>query len=219
MDRLAAGCGASDPVFSPCRPSVVRAGSLWNLAYALHLASPWIALSSSAKTCTIKLTSTSLFAASKSTMISPQETRPLTIRDPATRRRGGLAPSVVWLLHILRDRSSGSGNRGNLEEDACSVIAALRAHRRMGRADCGLRHLGAARRFMDDPALLLSGGPLRRSRLARTWHRPRADRGPASALPRARLVAALLAYARTRTARRGGSTIRSRRPTISSATA
>jgi GNAT superfamily N-acetyltransferase len=40
-------------------------------------------LSSSAKTCTIDSTSTSLFAAPKSTMISPQETHPLVIRDPA----------------------------------------------------------------------------------------------------------------------------------------
>ena len=64
---------------APRRPSVVRAGSLWNLAYALHLASPWIALSSSAKTCTIRLTSTSPFAAPKSTMISPQETQELAL--------------------------------------------------------------------------------------------------------------------------------------------
>jgi GNAT superfamily N-acetyltransferase len=39
-------------------------------------------LSSCAKTCTIKVISISLFAVSASTMISSQETRPLTIRDP-----------------------------------------------------------------------------------------------------------------------------------------
>ena len=44
---------------------------------------PRTALSSSAKTCTIDPTSTSLFLPHpKSTMISPQETRPPVIRDP-----------------------------------------------------------------------------------------------------------------------------------------
>ena len=118
------------------------------------------------------------FAASESTMISLQETRPPVLRDPRP------ADEADW-------RRLWSGYCKFYETEVPEAVTAATWERM-------LRHLGAARRFMDDPAHLLSGGPLRRHRLARTWHRPRADRGPASTLPRARLVATLLAYARVK---------------------